>query len=104
VQKEAAMAITIIQPIPDRESYWKVTEKMFPGGTGDPPEGLVIHTAGEGPKGFRVVDVWESRELLDRFINDMLMPAIEETGVDFGDAQPEVIEVINTMSNAEARV
>jgi hypothetical protein len=98
------MAIAVIQPIPDRASYETVTEKMFPGGTGDPPDGLIIHTAGEGPNGFRVVDVWESREHFDRFMNDMLMPALEETGMSMGDARPEIIEIVNMMASQEARV
>jgi quinol monooxygenase YgiN len=36
---------------------------------------------GKGPNGFRVVDVWESQEAFDSFMNDKLMPAMEEAGM-----------------------
>lgn len=51
-----------------------------------PVEGLLAHIPGQGPKGFRVVDVWESQEALDRFA-DVLMPVLQEIGVQ---GQPEI--------------
>jgi hypothetical protein len=51
-----------------------------------PVEGLLSHAAGEGPGGFRVVDVWESEEAAQRF-GETLIPILEEIGVE---AQPEV--------------
>jgi hypothetical protein len=50
-----------------------------------PVEGLLVHIAGEGPNGFRVVDVWESQDALDRF-GEKLMPILQEIGID---VQPE---------------
>jgi hypothetical protein len=43
------------------------------------PEGLIAHTAGfDHDKGvFRIFDVWESRELGQRFMDERLMPIIE---------------------------
>lgn len=41
-----------------------------------PPEGLIVHTAGLTPGGsFRVVDVWESRDHIEAFFGDVLLPA-----------------------------
>lgn len=51
-----------------------------------PVEGLLTHVAGQGPSGFRVVDVWESEEALGRFA-EILMPILQGIGVD---GQPEV--------------
>lgn len=51
-----------------------------------PVAGLLVHVAGEGPNGFRVVDVWESEESFERF-GDSLMPILKELGID---VQPEV--------------
>lgn len=51
-----------------------------------PVEGLLAHIPGQGPKGFRVVDVWESQEALDRFA-EVLMPVLQEIGVQ---GQPEI--------------
>jgi hypothetical protein len=50
-----------------------------------PVEGLLVHAAGEGPSGFRVVDVWESEEACRRF-GEHLEPILREIGVQ---AQPE---------------
>jgi hypothetical protein len=46
-----------------------------------PVEGLLVHVAGQGPKGFRVVDVWQSEEACNRF-GEILAPILIEVGVD----------------------
>lgn len=45
-----------------------------------PVEGLLVHAAGEGKDGFRVVDVWESEEAARRF-GETLMPILQEVGI-----------------------
>lgn len=45
-----------------------------------PVEGLLVHAAGQGEHGFRVVDVWESEDACRRF-GDRLMPILEEVGI-----------------------
>lgn len=45
-----------------------------------PVEGLLVHAAGQGDRGFRVVDVWESEEAAGRF-GQILMPILQEIGV-----------------------
>jgi len=49
-----------------------------------PVEGLLVHIAGQGEHGFRVVDVWESEDAFHRFGN-RLMPVLEEAGVKEGE-------------------
>ena len=51
-----------------------------------PVEGLLAHISGQGPSGFRVVDVWESEDAFRRF-GETLMPVLREIGVE---GQPEV--------------
>jgi hypothetical protein len=51
-----------------------------------PVEGLLVHASGEGPNGFRVVDVWESEEAARRFGQE-LAPHLQEAGIT---AEPEV--------------
>jgi len=51
-----------------------------------PVEGLLVHAAGQGANGFRVVDVWESEDAFRRF-GDTLVPILQELGVE---EQPEV--------------
>lgn len=40
------------------------------------PDGLISHVAGPVEGGFRVVDVWESPEHYDRFVQEKLGPAL----------------------------
>ena len=45
----------------------------------DPPEGMVVHTAGfSGDGTFRIFDVWESAAHMHRFDEERLAPAIRE--------------------------
>jgi hypothetical protein len=51
-----------------------------------PVEGLLVHSAGQGTSGFRVVDVWESEDAFRRF-GETLIPILQEVGVN---EQPEI--------------
>lgn len=51
-----------------------------------PVEGLLVHIAGQGANGFRVVDVWESEEAFQRF-GEALMPVLQEVGIE---GEPEI--------------
>ena len=51
-----------------------------------PVEGLLVHAAGQGDSGFRVVDVWESEDACRRF-GEILTPVLEEVGIK---EQPEL--------------
>jgi quinol monooxygenase YgiN len=99
------MAIAVIAAIPSKEAYEAVTEAMF--GTKRPPavDGCLVHSAGEGPNGFRVVDIWESQEALDSFTNDKLMPAMQEAGMaDMAGTPPEIVDLMHVIVNEEVRV
>jgi len=45
-----------------------------------PVDGLLVHTAGQGSVGFRVVDVWETELAAQRF-GETLGPILHELGV-----------------------
>ena len=51
-----------------------------------PVEGLLVHAAGQGPNGFRVVDVWESEEAARQF-GEKLEPIMAELNIP---VEPEV--------------
>jgi hypothetical protein len=51
-----------------------------------PVEGLLLHVAGQGESGFRVVDVWESEDAARRF-GEKLIPVLQEVGVE---EKPEI--------------
>jgi hypothetical protein len=45
---------------------------------GDDAQGLIIHTAGFIGDQFRIFEVWESREQCERFMREVVMPAVME--------------------------
>jgi hypothetical protein len=51
-----------------------------------PVPGLLVHAAGQGPTGFRVVDVWESEDAFRKF-GEKLVPILQAVGVE---GQPEL--------------
>jgi hypothetical protein len=53
------------------------------------PDGFRMHAAGATPDGgFRIFEVWESRDHFDRFVDEQLMPILREMGG--GGNQPNV--------------
>lgn len=51
-----------------------------------PVPGLLMHVTGQGPNGFRVVDVWESEEAFRKF-GEKLVPVLKAVGME---GEPEV--------------
>ena len=86
------MAIGAIwHPPVDRPAYDQVKEKVFQASV---DAGLRFHAAGEAQEGWRIIEVWDSRDGLDRFITDTLRPAIAEaSGGQAPDFYPEVFDV-----------
>lgn len=86
------MAIGAIwQPPIDRQTYDSISARvMVPA----QEAGCRFHAAGEGEGGWRIIEVWESREGLQRFIDESLIPVIDD--VSGGRAEhpmPEVFEI-----------
>src|SRR5262245_35726269 len=76
-----------------REKYEAVVRKLTGGkktrmeSKSDwPVAGVLVHVAGQGDKGFRVVDVWQS-EAAFRGFGEKLMPILKEVGIEGG---PEI--------------
>jgi hypothetical protein len=57
------------------------------GANPDWPSGIISHLAGFTSDGMYVVDVWESQQDFDAFLESRLMPAFEAVG---GLPQPQV--------------
>src|SRR5688572_17376515 len=86
------------------ETYEEMNRQMF--GSPRPSssiDGLIIHTAGEGPNGFRIVDVWESQEQFGRFTEEKIMPAAQEIGAAQG-VEPQIWELDHVLIGAGAEV
>lgn len=52
---------------------------LTPGGPG--PAGAISHFATTTGKGFRVVDVWESREQFEAFAQERIGPLTQKVGI-----------------------
>jgi hypothetical protein len=94
------MAIGVLLDIPGgtQEQHEEINQKAFgdPKGPSEPLDGLIIHTAGATSAGWRIFDVWESRDAFDRFNTEMIMPAVE--GMDLPQIPPEVYELSNMVT------
>ena len=87
------MAVVLVHQGPDvtRSSYEQVVRSLTGKERAESPsdwpvDGLLVHAAGDGPNGFRVVDVWESEEAAQRF-GEKLAPHLQDAGIT---AEPEV--------------
>jgi hypothetical protein len=86
------MAIAVVQDWVEEETdrstanYDAVSERLQAQGEAHP--GLLVHTAGFTGNGFRIFEVWESREDFERFLNDILMPIVQDLAPD-DDRQPQ---------------
>ena len=56
------------------------------------PEGLEYHVAFKSDGGFRVSEIWDSREQFDAF-GERLMPVLKDVGIEPG--KPEMLEIHN---------
>jgi quinol monooxygenase YgiN len=57
----------------------------------NPPEGMVVHTAGQRQDGgMRIVDVWDSEQAYNSFRDERLMPAVKEVLGSIPDEPPDI--------------
>ncbi|MDQ6847513.1 MAG: hypothetical protein M3019_08025 [Candidatus Dormibacteraeota bacterium] len=64
--------------------YQKVNEALgidMNTGDGDWPAGMITHAGGKTPTGWMVVEVWDSRESQEKFMNERLGAALQKGGV-----------------------
>ena len=72
----------------DAGQYEEVMEELgLRGANPDWPSGIISHVAGFTSDGMYVVDVWESQQDFDAFVESRLKPAFEAVG---GLPQPQV--------------
>jgi len=78
------MARVSIGHAPNREMYDAVNQAMNDANGGEMPmsPGLIVHTASELDDGrIQIVQVWESGEAEQNFVDNFLMPAFQKVGV-----------------------
>ena len=87
------MAVVLMLELPGMtpEIYDAINERIgFPGTV---PEGLETHIAGVEETGMRVVDVWESEEQFERFLQGKLLPAMGEIDEQGSVSAPRVVRL-----------
>lgn len=86
------MAVVVIQEFEaPLEEYEQVNEKI-----GDAaPEGLILHSVSDlGGDKWKLVDIWDSAENFQNFVENTLIPAIAAVNPDAPQApDPEIFEV-----------
>jgi quinol monooxygenase YgiN len=89
------MAILMTMDVPGGtiEMYEQVNELLGISGTEDAPDGLIGHVCATTETGIRIVDVWESREALETFLQTRALAAFEQVGV------PQTEPQIHTVHN-----
>jgi hypothetical protein len=91
------MAWVLIQKA--QEATWADYERVAQaiGVDENPPEGLILHAAGEEDGKWRMVTVWESQAAHDRFRDERILPAVRATmgdaAIDAGPPPEESFEV-----------
>jgi quinol monooxygenase YgiN len=80
------MAFAMLADIPDltREQYESVVKKVNEAGT---PTGALLHAGGPAEGGYRVVEVWQTREAADAFYTSELYRAATAAVT----AQPKIL-------------
>ena len=80
------MALAMLADIPEltREQYESVVKKVNEAGT---PAGALFHAGGPVETGYRVIEVWETREAADAFYGSELYREATATIT----AQPEIV-------------
>jgi hypothetical protein len=84
------------------EQYDEVVERLglLPGGPAASQE--IFHFVTKTENGFRVVDVWESRQAFDQFAEEKIRPLLREVGVA---RPPEIryLEIHNYLAGGQWR-
>jgi hypothetical protein len=85
-----AFARVAVFPGGTRQQYEAVNEALGAGLT-DQPERILL-AAGQTDEGWQIIQIWESRDGLDRFIEEHLRPAMEKAGDRGYQAPPRITD------------
>jgi hypothetical protein len=91
------MSVLMVMEAPGAtaEEYDRANEIMGIRGDEDAPEGLIQHVAAFDGDGLVIADVWESEEALERFFDERLGAAFEQSGLASSAGKPRVMPVHN---------
>jgi len=95
-RKEAEMAVAMMvdNPRGTQEVYEQIRAHLGL----EKPAGGIFHVAGPSPNGgWRVIEIWESRDEADRFFRERFLPAIQALGLEGPPPAREFWPVHNAM-------
>ena len=81
-----------------QDQYQQVFDQVTANGTRIMP-GLISHHAGPTERGFCVMEVWESQEVVQRFFEEHLAQALAGANID---VQPKLFEIVNAVTPGTA--
>ncbi len=88
------IAMLVENPRVTEEIYEQVKEHMGL----DEPAGGYLHIAGQGPNGWRVIELWDSEQEALKFFREKLGPALAAAGVQGGPPTPQFWPVHTLMT------
>jgi hypothetical protein len=96
------MSVLMVMEAPGAtaEEYDRTNEIMGIHGDDDAPGGLIQHVCAIDGEGIVIADVWESEEALDRFYEERLGAALEQSGVARSADRPRRMQVHNMLAGA----
>lgn len=84
---EGTMAIVMQMHWPEVSNAQYEETRRLVNWEGDTPRGAKFHVAWFASDGFRVLDLWDSREDFERFVQERLTPGVQQAGIQ---GQPNV--------------
>jgi hypothetical protein len=74
-----AVAVHVVWPGFTAEQYDQLRDVV--GWEREVPQDCILHLASFSPEGAHIIDVWESEEAVQRFIEERVMPGAQQVGI-----------------------
>jgi hypothetical protein len=77
-EREATVAHGLVMDVPAPIDFYDALHAEIGRRTPDGAGGLLVHVGRETSGGFQVIEIWESKELCDRFYAEIVGPALAD--------------------------
>lgn len=82
------MAIEVRQELPGLTSEQAAAIAAKVNGLARTAPGFIAHASGAIPGGYHVTELWESREAFERYSGEVIVPLMQQLGVELGAVSP----------------
>ena len=87
------MTYAFITDVPAPIEFYDALHAEIARRTVGDPEGLLVHLGRETSGGFQIIEVWESKELFERYNTEVIEPAVVHlSGGQAPEGAPETVE------------